>query len=557
MIALFNIIVIGLIVLIAYWWSNEGAFSGLMHLICVLVAGAMALALWEPLLFDLMYVNGAFGGLMPGLILIGTFMIALVLLRKGADLAAPEAAFMPEGIDAVVGGVFGACAGLLTVGILLVGIGFIHQPLEILGYRGWNRQSTADMRQGLVAKPAAGLWVPADTLAIKLYEFVSLTTLKPDIPGAAPLAVANPDLDRLAWLIRDTVTDDKSRLGSTVMNPEAVTIAGTFRADAEDGSGSFLLVTLKISKSGFDFKGSLVLPSSQVRIIGTLKGETQTYHPAAWGQPGSKEEDAAIVFRAFDAEDRFATSPTARGDADLRLVFAVDSGFQPNYIQLRGTRFPLGTADDGGSQNALLARAGGSEVVEGGTQFGGDISQMVQTGSMAARFARKFKPSTEKVDSMGGTWRLDDNRVVALRGETKPNRPGENPRGKLAIRGYHVDEGAALVRVACHPGTITDIFTAARKYRLPTSARIQLLDVDNNDWTPIGFELIQINRIVVSFRDDPLDTLADLPARPRSGSDDRFYLLFEVPVGTQLSEIRLDEDLLGTISGMTSERYLR
>jgi hypothetical protein len=556
MIALFNIIIIGIVALIAYWWSNEGAFSGLMHLVCVLVAGAMAIALWEPLLFDLLFVDGAFGGLMPGFILISTFLIVLLLLRKGADLAAPEAAFMPEGFDAVAGGVFGACSGVLTVGILLVGIGFIHQPLEILGYSGWSRQSTADMRQGLVAKPEAGLWLPADALTIQLYELVSLTTLKPDIPGAAPLALANPHLDRLAWLVRDTVKDDKNRLGATVMSPDAVTIAGSFRA-AADTSGEFLLVTLKINKRGFDFKGALVLSSSQVRVIGTLDGLTQTYHPAAWGQPGSKEEDAAIVFRAFDADDRFATSPTARADADLRLVFAVDTGFDPDYIQLRGTRFNLGTADDGGSQKALLARAGGSEIVEDGLQFGGDISGMVQTGSIAARFDRKFKPSTEKVDSMGATWRTEDNRIVSIRGETKPNRPGENPRGKLAMRGYHVDQGGSLVRVACHPGTITDIFTAARKFRLPSSARIQLLDVDNNDWTPIGFEMVQANRIVVSFRDDTLDTIADLPARPRSGSKDRFFLLFEVPDGTQLSEIRLDEELLGTISGMTSKRYVR
>ena len=120
MIVLFNLIVIGLIALIAYWWSNEGAFSGFMHLICVIVAAAMAIALWEPLLFDVMYLDGAFGGLMPGFVMLGSFVLCLLLLRKGADLAVPEAARMPEGVDAVMGGIFGAVSGVATTLIIFL-----------------------------------------------------------------------------------------------------------------------------------------------------------------------------------------------------------------------------------------------------------------------------------------------------------------------------------------------------------------------------------------------------------------------------------------------------
>ena len=59
------------------------------------------------------------------------------------------------------------------------------------------------------------------------------------------------------------------------------------------------------------------------------------------------------------------------------------------------------------------------------------------------------------------------------------------------------------------------------------------------------------------YRDRDIETLADILNRPRAGSKDLFYLLFEVPEGTQLSELRLDEDVLGTISGVTAERYKR
>jgi hypothetical protein len=59
------------------------------------------------------------------------------------------------------------------------------------------------------------------------------------------------------------------------------------------------------------------------------------------------------------------------------------------------------------------------------------------------------------------------------------------------------------------------------------------------------------------YRDRDIELLADILTRPRAGSADLFYLLFELPEGTQLSELRLDEDVLGTISGITATRYHR
>ena len=44
-----NLLIIGLLGLITYWWGNQGLFSAILHLVCVVVAGAVALGLWEPL----------------------------------------------------------------------------------------------------------------------------------------------------------------------------------------------------------------------------------------------------------------------------------------------------------------------------------------------------------------------------------------------------------------------------------------------------------------------------------------------------------------------------
>ena len=33
---IFNLLIIGLVLLIAYWWANEGLFSSILHLVCVI-----------------------------------------------------------------------------------------------------------------------------------------------------------------------------------------------------------------------------------------------------------------------------------------------------------------------------------------------------------------------------------------------------------------------------------------------------------------------------------------------------------------------------------------
>ena len=45
----FNILLVALVLFIGYWWGNQGFFSSVLHLLCVIVAGGIALAVWEPL----------------------------------------------------------------------------------------------------------------------------------------------------------------------------------------------------------------------------------------------------------------------------------------------------------------------------------------------------------------------------------------------------------------------------------------------------------------------------------------------------------------------------
>ncbi|MCH2135837.1 MAG: sulfite exporter TauE/SafE family protein [Phycisphaerales bacterium] len=576
-----SLIAIALVALIAYWWSNEGAFSALLHLVCVIMAGAIALALWEPILFDLLAAEGKYAGLLPGVILLSVFVVALLLLRKAADLAAPDAAFLPEVPNVVIGGIFGLISGTLTVGIVLVGTGFIHRPLELMGYKGWHRVTGAPDAQGMVSPPESGLLVPFDTLTVGFYELLSSTTLKPDLPGSIPLAWANPDLDRMSSLIRDTIHGDQGKMGGTWMPPSAIKSADAQTSEYV-GSDQLLVVTATVDKSGFDFRGGLLLPSSQVRVIGTVNGKTEAFHPAGWSQlppakkkstsggqiptgsnaDKSEEEEApqGQIFRMFSGDEMFATSPTARGAATLKFAFVVPNGFTPRYIQIRSARRSI-TAKNA-TRDGLMLSMGAADKVDRGIVFGGDITSKVSSGAQASRFGRGFRATTQDIKQAGGELN-EDRRVVTVNSVFRPRSGAQAGSGALKPKGYHVDEGAALVRIEVLSGEseeiqdLADIFLAAREFRLPADARIQLLNDRNEHWNPIGFELITDSRTTVVYRDTEIVSINDLRARPRTGSNDKFYLLFEVPEGTVLSELRLDEEVIGTISGKIAERYVR
>ena len=54
MIILLNLFIVGGVLLIGYWWANQGVFSALLHLLCVIAAGVIALAFWEPLMYKVL-----------------------------------------------------------------------------------------------------------------------------------------------------------------------------------------------------------------------------------------------------------------------------------------------------------------------------------------------------------------------------------------------------------------------------------------------------------------------------------------------------------------------
>src|SRR3954447_21514743 len=122
-----NVAAILIVGAIAYVWLNRGFFSALLHMACVIAAGAIAFACWEPLGYFLLgqfSTNGPMQGIVWAVSLVFPFAISLALIRVGMDKLIPWNVAINDIANYIGGGLCGLISGIITAGILVLAIGF-------------------------------------------------------------------------------------------------------------------------------------------------------------------------------------------------------------------------------------------------------------------------------------------------------------------------------------------------------------------------------------------------------------------------------------------------
>ncbi len=590
--SILDIIIIILIGLIAYWWANQGFLSGLLHLVCVITAGALALAWWEPIVIDNLLSKSWWSGLMPGTMLLGTFLVALVLLRMASDKLAFGNTRLPRPVDMVGGGILGAISGVLTTGLLLIGIGFIDQPQEILGHTGWARD-----QEGIVAPPDSGLWLPVDTWTANFFELLSVGALRPDL-GGQPLADWNPDLDRQASLLRDRNTGaDHKSFGQMIQPPGSVEIATPTATTIPDGGGRVMMIPMHFEASGMDFGKKLALASSQLRLVGSSKGETTVIHPTFWGQlfkPNiaraerdyqrkvdagemtQPEMDTALAkfekkvanspnqklpgLFEFESNVAYITEPDET-KADIRLLFLIPDDFDARFLQIRGTRLDLNEPTEEDNWNMFCTLSAIPEKTEGRMDpWGGDISGQVD---QRGRPPRGRRPSRS---DLKGDVTFDEDTGRIVRANAVRYRNSSRGQGKLGVNGYVVliqdpysrgdepkmisDPERNIVKIEVGPTSNANILAASRF--VGGNGKITLTDTAGGEYAPRGFELRDANNTTITFN-MPIRTWSDINHRPRFGSEDVFSLIFVLPVGATLDQLELGDEVIGNFVNIVVE----
>ncbi len=350
-----NLLVILLIAITAWILSAYGFFSSLLHFACVVAAGAIAFAAWEPIV--LLFLGSKIPDHAWGLSLVLVFTLSLFVLRLIVGKACPSQVHFSTTVNFIGGGILGAASGVLTVGILLLGIQFLQMPSEMLGYRGWKVDEHGEVNRP--SGTSGHLWIPADDWTAKFYTWASQGSMY------APnnLARWHPELAQAASLYSESINGGESRQG---MAPDQVKISKVYEINgdglprgflddqakgidrnlqAPGGRFKLVIVDVLIDNAAADKGDKLRLTKAQVYLVcrapRTGEDEYIPIHPSAFIQ--KYRSDSADEGRfLFDGGDLAASSVGgASSGIPMKFEFVLPQDWQPSHIVVREMRAAL------------------------------------------------------------------------------------------------------------------------------------------------------------------------------------------------------------------------
>ncbi len=529
MIILFNIGIIGLVLLIAYWWSNEGLFSSLLHLVCVIAAGSIALAAWEPITMKLMS-GGGFDNYAWGIVLVGVFVISLFFFRFACDKIVPGNLTFPSWANMAFGGLAGAISGVLTIGICLIGSGFVQSTNEIMSYRGTARDEN---NRSTITKVGDPIWLDVAKLTSNFFSALSVGTLHPDFSGG-PLQHYNPNLDELSTLIRDSFDSGKGQLS---LAPDAASV--TKVAKSSDG---MVMVQVSFKPLARDFGSQLILAKSQVRLITDADGRKapDIYYPMGWKQ---EVQDGGEQIYRFDDNSHFATSIPGRTETGIKFAFDTrDSGVVPKFIQIRGTRLELPNEDPVllpalAVQQFRGIQLSDEEILAARDPLGKDINHLIDSSD-------KIRGLRISTNGLPGSIEVED--FFFVEGELNTQWRKQGVSAALAVKGIQSDQGTSIIQLEVTPGR-----EAAFEDLVPIispESPVVFIDNEGRKYEPIGYIIGDKKKMKLSLTPSTsIKSIDQLPMHTLTSSNKKtMTLIFQITVGVQLREFRVGDYTIGT-----------
>lgn len=564
-----NILVIAMVGLIAYLWASQGFFSALMHLACVVVAGAVAFALWEPLTYGfLINLNLPFQELAFTLGLMAPFLVTLAVLRIACDKLIPRGLDFDEATNFVGGLVCGAGSGLITAGILVTAISFLRLPPGFLGHRPVDYDAA-----GNIVKSRA-LWLPADELTVGLYEYVSRGSLA----TATPLATRAPDAHLRANMVRFTF-DGKGR---TSANPKDFSIVGRYTV-AGEGAGDFTTDSFSLTPDGDpvrqDIKlldgtsvsgpariegfvlrlgpgakeksGKFVTSRGQVQLITrTPEGEARILQPVAVISQADATRLDLGRWR-FDAPSVQISSVGGASETAMAFEFVVPQGWETTDLLFRNVRMEI-SPQGGGTEFASTSER--DEAVTSRSMFTDlNIADPVLAAATEARQpTQNDQPITDPVrvtDRIGPNWSVNttnrgglqvqniDRNNYIIDGSHTFTREQMNERGldqNLRLERFAETADTKIVQVDVSRRSPLSVLGKAADAALSV-APPQLVDSLGQVYDAIGFVYDDGRNVQIRFTPgQPIRALRELPTLSNSRENERLTLIFRASAGVEI-----------------------
>lgn len=549
----FNVIMVAFILLIAYWWSNQGVFSSILHCVCVIVAGAIALSFWEPVVFWLFLKGGGVDNYAWGLVLGLLFAISLFILRYLSDQLVPFDVPIPPTPSAIGGAVFGFIAGVVTVGMASISCGFVQAPTEVMGYVGWAR--------GQDAKGApmefGSMWIPAPQLTEDFYRRLGLGSLSP--MGGKSLATHQPALAKEALsLFRDGFQNGDARAS---IAPKDVTI-GAMNFDpnfaATEGSIGAYAIDITVSTGGYDNGEQFVLSCAQTRLSNSDRKPVMVF-PTKFRESLGQGESAIF---SFEDLGNYVTSPPAEQESKFTLYFPAaefEGKSRPSLFFVKGLRYqvtpeadPVDFASRYATESDVVVETQDDRRAEGG--YLPDLSDFIKVKNSL----QPVQLNLNNVESMKVTTNDAGNFLSGGKGVYKKGSSVSFSRSQRISGFYHSDSTeVVMIDVSRGPGAKVDIWGDGSKTfkDLARTLPLEVIDSFGKGFKPVGYVWERGNDVEIRFDPaKPFTKLSELPGQPGSG-EHKLQLVFIVPKDTKLTGMRIGKTRIGTCNVTAKNGY--
>lgn len=545
---------------IMFFQTIHGMFSALiMAVICVLSA-TVALGAHEQLAQSLL--TGVIGDYAYPVSFVGIFGLAVLGVRVLVDMIVARNTLLPGYVDKLGSAVFGIITGLITAGVMGIGIQMIPFGSTILGFQRFDRED----------KPHHTLWLNPDAFTLRLCSYLSDYTLS----GDAQWAEIHPDfLTELYWL-RNT-TSGGSRIS---VGPESVKVVGDLkkierlyrlkRSARRRGTDTFedidgpppgklwLVVGVKVGEGGADSDGRYRYSRTQVRLVGdTEGGGREQYTLKAVGPFG----DRYVLTEPEPLAEAEPLWGNSTGEFDF--VFEVPTDFTPSFVAFKRAgraRMPKWPAEGVGGLALITANAPSSLPVSSASADA-DPPRNQRRGSTTP--VRPQKQGSHFGDKMpmeirryAGTT-IDSRGSVLARGqlallvEKQEEQQGRRGRGRnqdpdrTMLDSFDVPSGLHLLHLNVEALHARSILGGTLNLARRVLQQYRVIDTKGQDYWPVGLiaecdsggeremeiqyfpEESEFQRALRSFTRIKYNELT---------GDYRFVLLFFVPEGVELEK---------------------
>ncbi len=583
---IFNLIVIGIVLGLAYAWMVRGFFNAFMHMLCIIAAGALAFATWEPIGYLLLGASpdrgflSFIGSAAWGISLALPFAIYLLLFRVITDKVVKANVKNATPVDYAGGAVCGLVTGVISAGVFTMSIQSMRVPSDFFGYQPlWYTEDTGTGGGSVVLSDS--LWLPADKLTAAIYSGLSVGSMS----SGQPLAKWYPNLHTNGMAARfspggagrNTISRDDVRIiggfqigsptdardtkdllsfsGSTTaqkyVNVEGEPVSRgytvgyvlQFEPDAKEQSGS--------NKGG----AQIIVGSGQVALlVENSQGDTQVAYPIAMISEAEGTGGQLGRWR-FDSRDVFISSVGGQSQVKMGFEYIVPEGYTPIAMIVRQTRLDIPEtvkplALESANKRDLRVRSGSIFTAGGAApartynddlavRIDGTADQqttgVVQSGRIGEILPSQSARSKVELDAA--------NKIVTGEGKFGPDELSRQgaPSSNLRVDSFLIGSGQSLVQIDVSlDKPISFLNDAARN--APTDAPIALIDQNGNEYQAIGFTYR--DRDLFHLRYTPGSTIGgmrDVPPISSARGDQRLVMLFIVTSGVDIERLVIGE----------------